>query len=158
MNNDNLFDLTGKVAIVTGGGDGIGKGSCMILAQAGACVVVSDLALDKAQAVADEIKAQGGSAIAVACNVLRDEDLVGLVNAAVKEFGGVNILVNNAGGGGGGRENPFKIDRAYFERIFNFNVFSAWRLCQLTVPTWPNRATEASSTSPRWAVSTKART
>lgn len=129
-----LFDLSGKVAIVTGGGDGIGKGSCEILAKAGASVVVSDLALEKAQAVADEIKGWGGKAVAVACNVLQDADLVNLVETAVKEFGTVNVLVNNAGGGGGGRENPFKVDLAYFERIFNFNVFSAWRLCQLAVP------------------------
>ncbi|MGL6177828.1 MAG: glucose 1-dehydrogenase [Tannerellaceae bacterium] len=131
---DALFDLSGRVAIVTGGGDGIGKGSCEILAQAGASIVVSDLDIKKAQAVADEIKAAGGKAIAVSCNVLKDEDLVNVVDTAVKEFGTVNILVNNAGGGGGGRENPFNVDRAYFEKIFNLNLFSAWRLCQLTVP------------------------
>lgn len=134
MSVHSLFDLSGKVAIVTGGGDGIGKGSCEILAQAGASIVVSDLMLDKAQAVVDEIISNGGKAIAVACNVLKDEDLVNLVDKAVAEFGTVNVLVNNAGGGGGGRENPFKVDRAYFERIFNFNVFSTWRLCQLAVP------------------------
>lgn len=134
MNIHSLFDLSGKVAIVTGGGDGIGKGCCEILAQAGASIVVSDLMLDKAQTVADEIIANGGKAIAVACNVLKDDDLVNLVDKTVTEFGTVNVLVNNAGGGGGGRENPFKVDRAYFERIFNFNVFSTWRLCQLAVP------------------------
>ncbi|MGL4293301.1 MAG: glucose 1-dehydrogenase [Bacteroidales bacterium] len=131
---EELFNLAGKVAIVTGGGDGIGKGSCEILSQAGASVVVSDLNIEKASAVAEEINAKGGKAVACACNVLKDEDLVNLIDTAVKAFGTVNILVNNAGGGGGGRENPFKIDLAYFERIFNFNVFSAWRLCQLAVP------------------------
>ena len=74
MSVHSLFDLSGKVAIVTGGGDGIGKGSCEILAQAGASIVVSDLMLDKAQAVVDEIISNGGKAIAVACNVLKDED------------------------------------------------------------------------------------
>ncbi len=134
MNVHSLFDLTGKVAIVTAGGDGIGKGSCEILARSGASVVVSDLMLDKARAVADEIVGNGGKAVAVACNVLKDEDLVNLVERAVAEYGTVHILVNNAGGGGGGRENPFKVDLAYFEKIFKFNVFSAWRLCQLVVP------------------------
>lgn len=134
MGIDKLFDLKGKVAIVTGGGDGIGKSCCEVLAGAGAYVVVSDLNIDKGQAVADGIKSRGGKAIAVECNVLKDEDLSGLVDKTVKEFGTVNILVNNAGGGGGGRENPFKIDRDYLEKIFNFNVFSAWRLCQLAVP------------------------
>ena len=55
MNIDSLFDLSGKVAIVTGGGDGIGKGSCETLAHFGASIVVSDLVLEKAQAVANEI-------------------------------------------------------------------------------------------------------
>lgn len=134
MENEKLFDLKGKVAIVTGGGDGIGKGCCEILAKAGASIVVSDLSIEKGRAVAEAINDEGGNAIAVECNVLKDEDLVNLVDQAVAKFGTVNVLVNNAGGGGGGRENPFKVDRAYFERIFNFNVFSAWRLCQLVVP------------------------
>lgn len=134
MGINKLFDLKGKVAIVTGGGDGIGKGSCEILADAGASIVVSDLDLAKAQAVAEAIKSKGGQAIAVDCNVLKDEDLVRTVDICIKEFGTVNILVNNAGGGGGGRENPFKVDLAYFEKIFSLNVFSAWRLCQLTAP------------------------
>ena len=129
-----LFDLSGRVAIVTGGGNGIGKGSCEILSGAGASIVVSDRNLEDAEAVAKEIRDKGGKAIAVACDVMKDEELVKLVDRAVGEFGGVHILVNNAGGGGGGRENPFKVDLAYFERIFNLNLFSAWRLCQLTVP------------------------
>lgn len=129
-----MFDLGGKTAVVTGAGDGIGKGCAQILAAAGASVIVSDLNLDKAKAVADEIVAAGGKATPVACNVLNDEDLVKLINEAVKVYGTVNILVNNAGMGGGGRENPFKIDRSYVERIYSINVFAPWRLCQLAVP------------------------
>lgn len=129
-----LFDLSGKVAIVTGGGDGIGKGCCEMLAEAGASVVVSDVNVENAKKVAKQIKDGGGKALGIECNVLKDEDLVRLVENTVKEFGGVHILVNNAGGGGGGRENPFKIDVAYFEKIFNLNLFSAWRLCQLVAP------------------------
>lgn len=134
MQIQELFDLSGKVAVVTGGGDGIGKGCCEILASAGASVVVSDISADKAKAVADEIAAAGGKAIAVACNVLEDADLVNLIDTTVKNYGTVNILVNNAGLGGGGRENPFKIDLSYVERIYRINVFAPWRLCQLAVP------------------------
>lgn len=134
MNITNLFDLSGKVAVVTGGGDGIGKGCCRILAAAGASVVVSDINADKAKAVADEITASGGNAIPVACNVLDDADLVTLVDITVKTYGTVNILVNNAGLGGGGRENPFKIDMDYVARIYRINVFAPLRLSQLCVP------------------------
>ncbi len=134
MNIESLFDLTGKVAVFTGGGDGIGKGCCEILASAGAPVVVSDLAIEKAQATVDEIVKAGGKAVATACNVLYENDLTALIEFAVKTYGTVNILVNNVGLGGGGRENPFKIDRAYVEKIYAVNVFAPWQLCKLAAP------------------------
>lgn len=134
MNNNSLFDLSGKVAVITGGGDGIGKASCEILAAAGASVVVSDLSLEKAQNVADGISEAGGRSAAVECNVLKTEDLRHLIDFAVSRFGTVNILVNNAGIGGGGRENPFNIDRDYVERIYAINVFAPWQLCKLAAP------------------------
>ncbi len=134
MNTDSLFDLTGKVAVVTGGGDGIGRGSCEILAAAGASVVVSDLSIEKARAVAQGIVSSGGTAEAVACDVLNSSDLSALIEFAVEKFGTINILVNNAGIGGGGRENPFKIDRAYVERIYAINVFAPWELCRMAAP------------------------
>lgn len=129
-----LFDLGGKVAVVTGGGNGIGRACALMLAGAGAAVAVGDLKPDDAQAVADEIAAQGGRAIAVACDVTVDADLVALVERTVAELGGLHILVNNAGGGGAGRESPFEISVEDFARVFELNVFSAWRLCQLCVP------------------------
>lgn len=132
--NDSLFDLSGKVAVVTGGGDGIGRASCLILAAAGASVVVSDLSLDKARDVAAEITGAGGRAAAVECNVLDSSHLSRLIDTARSTFGTVNILVNNAGMGGGGRENPFNIDRAYVERIYAINVFAPWELCRLAAP------------------------
>lgn len=131
---NDLFDLTGKVAIVTGAGDGIGKGCAEILASAGAAVVVSDINIDKAVDVARGISAAGGRAIAVEGNVLDFDDLKKIVDTAVDSFGTVNILVNNAGLGGGGRENPFKIDEAYVERIYKINVFAPLQLCKLVVP------------------------
>lgn len=134
MKIDNLFDLTGKVAVVTGGGDGIGKESCRILAAAGASVVVSDLSLEKANAVSSQITSEGGKATSIACDVLNEDDLTKLIDFTVKTYGTVNILVNNAGLGGGGRENPFNIDRKYVERIYAINVFAPWQLCKLAAP------------------------
>ena len=129
-----ILELNGKVAVVTGGGKGIGSGSAKILAAAGAKVIVSSLHYESAQRTVTEIKAEGGEATAVACNVVDDADRVRLIDLAVEVYGTVNILVNNAGMGGGGRENPLKIDLDYVERIYAMNVFAPWRLCQLAVP------------------------
>lgn len=129
-----LFDLSGKVAIVTGGAGGIGRAAVLRLAQAGAAVVVADIDLDNAKAVVSEIESYGVRGLAVACNILEDAALVNLVEQTIKAFGSLHILISNAGGGGGGRENPFKISIDDFRRDFELNVHSAWRLCQLCVP------------------------
>lgn len=134
MKLEPIFDLNGKVAIVTGGGNGIGKACGRMLAGHGAAVVVADLKEDDAQKVVDEITADGGQGLAVACNVLQDDDLVRLVERTADEMGGVHILVNNAGGGGAGKESPFDISVEQFEKPFQINVFSAWRLAQLCAP------------------------
>ncbi|KAA9340588.1 glucose 1-dehydrogenase [Adhaeribacter soli] len=134
MDTSKLLDLTGKTAIVTGGANGIGKASCEILAAYGAKVVVSDYNLEAAEKTAREINDAGGKAIAIDCDVTKDEALVNLVNRTMEVYGQINILVNNAGGGGAGRESPSQISVEAFERVFKMNVFSMWRLCQLVAP------------------------
>lgn len=134
MDTSKLFDLTGKTAIDTGGAAGIGKATALMLAKHGANISIGDFNLDAAKETAKEIESLGVKAIAVECNVLKDEDLVNLVETTVKELGGVQILINNAGGGGGGRENPSKISVDDIKRDYELNVFSGWRLCQLAVP------------------------
>lgn len=134
MNFSNLFDLSGKTAIVTGGANGIGRAAAIMLARAGANIAIGDFKLEDAKKTAAEIQQLGVKAIAVSCNVLKDEDLVNLVETTLKELGNIHILINNAGGGGGGRENPFKISADDIRRDFELNVFSTWRLCQLCVP------------------------
>ena len=129
-----LFDLSGKTAIVTGGANGIGKATALRLAQAGANIAVADLKLEDAKAAVKDIEAYGVKGLAVECNILKDEDLVVMVDKVVAEFGTVNILINNAGGGGGGRENPATASVDDIRRDFELNVFSGWRLSQLCVP------------------------
>lgn len=134
MDTSKLFDLTRKTAIVTGGANGIGKATAMMLAKHGANISIGDFNLDDAKKTAEEIETLGVKAIAIECNVLKDDNLVNLVEETVKQLGGIHILINNAGGGGGGRENPSKISVDDIKRDYELNVFSGWRLCQLTVP------------------------
>ncbi len=129
-----LFDLTGKTAIVTGGALGIGRACCLMLAAYGARVVVSDYNLEAAEATAGEIAASGGQAIAVDCDVTKDEALIVLVEKTVKAYDGIHILVNNVGGGGAGKESPYDISVEQFRKVYEMNVFSMWRLCQLVAP------------------------
>ena len=128
MSVANLFSLAGQVAVVTGGGAGIGRGISEVFADAGASVVVSDLKQSTAQAVADGIVQAGGKAIGVACDVTDEAARENLVAEALKAFGGINILVNNAGGGG---PKPFDMPMKDFEWAYQLNVFATFRLCQL---------------------------
>ena len=125
------FSLAGQVAIVTGGGAGIGRAISELFAEAGAAIVVSDLKKETADAVADGIVASGGRAIGVACDVTNGDARKALVDAAVSAFGQVNILVNNAGGGG---PKPFDMPMDTFVWAYELNVFSAFNLAQLCAP------------------------
>ena len=93
-------DLEHKVAIVTGGGSGIGEASAKLLAQRGASVLVSDIDLAAAERVASEIEAAGGRAAADRTDVADPDQVEAMVAAAVERFGGLDVGVNNAGIGG----------------------------------------------------------
>ncbi|MFJ5488113.1 7-alpha-hydroxysteroid dehydrogenase [Hansschlegelia beijingensis] len=131
MSNPDLFRLDGHVAVVTGAGAGIGRGIATTFARAGAAVVVSDLKVEAAEAVASEIAQAGGKAVGVACDVTDEEKLQTLVDAATGEFGKLSLLVNNAGGGG---PKPFDMPMTDFRRAYELNLFSVFRLTQLAAP------------------------
>lgn len=131
MSLSSVFRLDGHVAIVTGAAAGIGRAIAETFAKAGALVVVSDLAADRAGQVAAGIVDSGGRALGVACDVTDEAARQALVDRTVAEFGRVTILVNNAGGGG---PKPFDMPMRDFEWAFQLNVFSVFRLCQQCVP------------------------
>ena len=99
----NPFDLSGKVAVVTGGGTGLGRGMAGGLAQAGALIVVAGRRQDVAERAAAEIRAAGGKAEGVSMDVTRIADLPTVFEGIAKRHGGLDILVNNAGTN---RRNP----------------------------------------------------
>ncbi len=98
MNVPELFDLSDDVAVVTGAGRGIGEGIARVFAGAGAAVVLAARRTDEIDRVADSIRKDGGRAIAVTTDVTDDDAIEALAQAALSEFGGLDIWVNNAGG------------------------------------------------------------
>lgn len=92
-----LFDLTGKVALITGGSRGLGREMALAFAAAGADIVVASRKIEACRAAAAEIEGLGRRALAHACHVGTWSDLDGLVEAAYGRFGKVDVLVNNAG-------------------------------------------------------------
>lgn len=95
---NNLFDLTGKVAIVVGGSSGLGRGMALALAQAGACVVIASRRLEPLEAAAKEISEEsGGTCVPIQLDVTSVEAINAFVEKVDKQFGRIDILVNSAG-------------------------------------------------------------
>ena len=112
--------LAGKIAIVTGGGSGIGEAISLRFGSEGANVAVLDLNMDNAQAVVDKITEGGGSAKAFKCDVSNTEDVASVFAAVKDEFGGLSVLVNNAGVASIG--NVVDCTPEDLDRIYNVNI------------------------------------
>lgn len=125
--------LANKVAIVTGGGSGFGEGIAKRFAAEGAALAVADLNPASAERVAGEIKAAGGKAIAVQVDVSQSGPMQAMVAATVQAFGGLDIVVNNAGMPQ--RNAPLlNTDEATFDKIFAVNVKSIYLSAMHAVP------------------------
>jgi len=90
-----------KIAVVTGGGNGIGKAVALRLADEGVKMVVADFNEEDARKVIGEIKTRGGDGLAVSCDATKPEDIDDMVNKTIQAYGALDILVNNVGGGSG---------------------------------------------------------
>lgn len=88
--------LSGKVAVITGAGSGIGRASALAFAKEGAKVIVSDLFLDAAETVAGDIQEAGGTALALKADVGKEEDIKWMIDLSVETYAGIDILFNNA--------------------------------------------------------------
>lgn len=129
MNVNEMFSLKGKVAIVTGGGRGIGEFISAGLAEAGANLVIASRKVENCEEVGKKLaEANGIKYLAVKCDLGSKDDIEKLVDAAMKEFGRVDILVNNAGVTWGAPTLEFPLDG--WDKIFNVNVRGVWILTQ----------------------------
>lgn len=128
-----LFDLTDKVAIITGASKGIGKAIAMAYAQAGASVVVSSRKQEVLDGVAAEIEQAGGRALAVQAHMGEPDQVAALVRRAEETFGGLDIVVNNAA------TNPYfgpllGADVGVWDKIMEVNLRGYFLLAQQAVP------------------------
>ncbi len=128
-----LFDLDGKVAVVTGSSKGIGRAIAERLAEHGARVVVSSRKAEACEVVSRGINARGGESVVIPANISHKEALQGLVDQTVSRWGGIDILVCNAA------TNPYfgpaaGISDEQFDKIMGSNVRSNFWLCNMVLP------------------------
>jgi 2-hydroxycyclohexanecarboxyl-CoA dehydrogenase len=125
------LELTGKVALVTGGGRNVGRAVCLRLAREGARVVVNDFYEDRANAVAKEIRDSGGEAIGLRADITQEDQVRKMVETAASDLGPVDVLVNNAGipasGSGSGEPNRSAEGRRSGWVAFHESTPDHWR-------------------------------
>jgi NAD(P)-dependent dehydrogenase (short-subunit alcohol dehydrogenase family) len=129
MMSDKLFDLTGKVILVTGGSRGLGYQMVKAFAERGADLIIASRKLDACQAVAEEVRALGRRALAVACHVGKWAEVERLVDLVYAEFGRIDVLVNNAG------MSPavpsHEVTEDLFDKVLGLNFKGPFRLSAL---------------------------
>jgi NAD(P)-dependent dehydrogenase (short-subunit alcohol dehydrogenase family) len=126
-----LFDLTGKIALVTGGSRGLGRAMVLAFAAAGADVVIASRKLDACEATADEVRrATGRRALPVACHVGYWDQVEALAETAYREFGRVDVLVNNAGMSPR-YERVEEVSEDLYDKVLDVNLKGPFRLTAL---------------------------
>jgi len=124
---DKLFDFTGKVVLITGGGRGLGLAMTLAFAERGADVIIASRKLDSCENAADAVRRMGRKALAVACHAGRWEEIDALVERSYETFGKVDILINNAGMS---PVAPSSVEttEALIDSVFNLNFKGPFRL------------------------------
>ncbi len=126
------IDYTGKTIIVTGAGGGIGSASARLFGQLGGQIVAVDIDADSLNATVDAVTAAGGKAIAVVADITQASEVDKFIDAALAEYGKIDVLFNNAGGS---FPTPMgDIDRQEFERIRALNFDAVYHACMRALP------------------------
>ncbi|NLA41957.1 MAG: glucose 1-dehydrogenase [Smithella sp.] len=129
MKLTDMFSLKGKVALVTGGGRGIGKFIATGLAEAGADIILTSRKIKNLEATAAELEAsQKVKALAIVCDMAKEDTVEAMLKEAVAKFGRIDILVNNAGATWGAPTLDFPLEK--WDQLFNVNVRGVWVLTQ----------------------------
>ncbi|SJM46831.1 SDR family NAD(P)-dependent oxidoreductase [Agrococcus casei] len=136
------MDFSNKVALVTGGGSGIGEQVSKDLAAGGAKVLVTDIDLSAAERVTEEIKSAGGSAVAFKYDTTSPDEAQAAVAKAVEEFGGLHLTVNNAGIGGAPARTA-DVEVADWERVVNINLNGVFYGMKAQIPELLKHAKES---------------
>jgi dehydrogenase/reductase SDR family protein 4 len=132
MDINKIFSLEGKVAVIVGGAGDIGKAITMALSEAGASVVLTSRKLENLEKVAEEIRAQGRKASAIASHMGKLDQIAALVDQIVKEYGRIDIVVNSSGSS---FMAPLeKVEEWQWDTVMNVNVKGPFFLCQKIVP------------------------
>lgn len=135
-----ILDLTGKVALVTGAGQGVGRQVALDVAAHGATVLVNDFYADRAERVVREVEALGGKGIAVQGDVTDLDQMLQRIEAAAKQAGGLHICVNNAGNAGAGVDADFQTppfwetQRADWDKWLGTNLFGVLNVSRAVIP------------------------
>lgn len=126
------FSLSGRIAIVTGAGRGIGKGIAVTFAEAGADIVAVARTQEEINRTVKEIHARGRKALAVTADVTDSKQVEGMVDETLKQFGVIDILINNAGGSSGARIPPLEMTEEIWDKCIALNLKSVF-LCTKAV-------------------------
>ncbi len=138
MKVQDMFDLTGKTAVVTGGSIGLGAQMATALAEAGANLVIAARKVDRCVELASELEKNNGiRAIGVACDVSNASDCQNLVETTIKEFGTLDILVNNAGITWAADALDFPMDK--WQKVIDLNVTGLFRLSAMAARVMKNQ-------------------